>query len=87
MLPKEKAEELIEKFLPNMYCYMGSGMLSDHYDLKVATENAKECALIAAAEVRESFNEFMDSRRNFRHQLDNDAIDFWDSVKIEIEKL
>ena len=32
MTPKEKCDELIEKFIPNMYCYMGSGMLSNDYD-------------------------------------------------------
>ena len=43
--PKEYAEELIKFFLPKMYCYFGSGMLSNHYDEKVALGNAKECAL------------------------------------------
>jgi len=38
---------LIEKFLPKMYCYMGSGMLTDSYDEKVAEDNAKECEQIA----------------------------------------
>ena len=28
MDPKEKARELIDKFLPNVYCYLGSGMLT-----------------------------------------------------------
>lgn len=34
---------LIEKFLPKMYCYFGSGMLTNLYDEKVAESNAKEC--------------------------------------------
>lgn len=42
--PKEYAEELIKFFLPKMYCYFGSGMLSNNYDEEVALNNAKECA-------------------------------------------
>ena len=38
---------LIEKFLPRMYCFMGSGMLSNTYDQKIAEDNAKECEQIA----------------------------------------
>jgi hypothetical protein len=34
---------LIEKFLPRMYCFMGSGMLSNTYDKDVAEDNAKYC--------------------------------------------
>lgn len=38
---------LKEKFLPKMYCFMGSGMLINLYDEKVAEDNAKECEVIA----------------------------------------
>ena len=38
---------LIEKFLPRMYCFFGSGMLTNSYDEKVAEDNAKECEKIA----------------------------------------
>lgn len=38
---------LIEKLLPKMYCYFGSGMLTNTYDENVALQNAKECELIA----------------------------------------
>ena len=30
-----------------MYCFMGSGMLTNSYDQKVAEDNAKECEKIA----------------------------------------
>ena len=49
--PKEYAEELIKFFLPKMYCYFGSGMLTNHYDEKVALSNAKECALFHIREL------------------------------------
>lgn len=51
MTPKEKAKELIGKFMPHVYCYMGSGMLSNDYDEKVAMDNAKKSALIAVDEI------------------------------------
>lgn len=38
---------LIEKLLPKMYCYFGSGMLTNAYDENVALQNAKECEQIA----------------------------------------
>ena len=38
---------LIEKLLPKMYCYFGSGMLTDTYDENVALQNAKKCEQIA----------------------------------------
>lgn len=44
--PQQEADKLIEKYIPYMYCYMGSGMLSNDYDVRVATENAKQCAII-----------------------------------------
>ena len=50
--PKEYAEELIKFFLPKMYCYFGSGMLTNHYDEKVALGNAKECALHCIDQIR-----------------------------------
>ena len=51
--PKEYAEELIKFFLPKMYCYFGSGMLTNHYDEKVALDNAKKCALHCIDQIRE----------------------------------
>jgi hypothetical protein len=38
---------LKEKFLPRMYCFFGSGMLTNSYDEKVAEDNAKQCEKIA----------------------------------------
>lgn len=49
--PKEYAEELIKFFLPKMYCYFGSGMLTNHYDERVALDNAKKCALFHIREL------------------------------------
>ena len=38
---------LKEKILPKMYCFMGSGMLSNTYDKDIAEVNASECEKIA----------------------------------------
>ena len=38
---------LKERFLPKMYCFFGSGMLTNSYDEKVAEGNATECEKIA----------------------------------------
>ena len=51
---KEKAVELIEFFKPLVYCYMGSGMLSNDYDEKVVLENTKKCAVKCVEEIIES---------------------------------
>lgn len=51
MSTKEKSEELIEKFKPNVYCYLGSGMLTNEYSEEVALNNAKKQALIFVNEM------------------------------------
>jgi hypothetical protein len=51
MTPKEKALDLVRSFKPMMFCYMGSGMLSNEYDVDVAVNNAKRCAEIACGQL------------------------------------
>jgi hypothetical protein len=52
---------LKEKFLPRMYCFFGSGMLTNSYDEKVAEDNAKQCEDIAN-EFAVEFGEWLLSR-------------------------
>lgn len=90
--PKEYAEELIKFFLPKMYCYFGSGMLSNHYDEKVALDNAKECALKSIREIIKS----IEALENTIDKLDNVnlsifsaisyQIEYWEDVEKEIKK-
>jgi hypothetical protein len=98
MTPKEKAQELVKKISPNMYCYMGSGMLSDHYDLKVATDNAKECATILIDEfisqldfvTGSTWKDLQQRTRTFPYESKirlKSQIDYWKEVKKEIELL
>lgn len=45
MTPRQGAEKIIEMFKPYVYCYMGSGMLSNTYDEDVVRMNAIQCAI------------------------------------------
>ena len=79
MSPKEKAKELIEKFIPNVYCYLGSGMLTNEYSEEVALVNAKKQALTCV-------NEIIISRGVFKHESNIDFTLYWQEVKQEIER-
>lgn len=41
MTAKEKAEELVDKYKPFVYCFLGSGMLSNTLDEDVQNYSAK----------------------------------------------
>ncbi len=53
MTPKQEAKELIEQFKPYVYCFLGSGMLTNTEDEDVITLNARRCALICAEKLIE----------------------------------
>ncbi len=74
MTPKEKAEQLISNFSPYVYCYMGSGMLTNTCDDEAIKMNAKQCALIAVDEILLGY-------------MGNPKVKYWTEVKQEIEKL
>jgi hypothetical protein len=75
MTPKEKADDLIDKFLPHTKVYHEATGWEDYFD------SAKECALIAVDEILEELPEGsidygISSRRRY-----------WEEVKEELEKL
>jgi hypothetical protein len=75
--PKEKAEELVNK-----YKWLKLSNLGLYLDL----EEAKKCALIAVNEIIKTLN--YDIRDiNVRGNILLDLIDYWREVKNEIEKL
>ena len=74
MTPKEKAEQLISNFSPYVYCYIGSGMLTNTFDNEAIKMNAKQCALIAVDEILLGY-------------MGNPKVKYWTEVKQEIEKL
>jgi hypothetical protein len=87
MTTKEKAQELVEKFLPHMYCYMGSGMLSNDYDLKVATDNAKKCALFVVDEILQEINHGKKLDWIKERKSGQEYIVYWATVKADIQEI
>lgn len=80
MEPKEKAKELIETFLPKVYCFMGSGMLTNDYDFKVALSNAKACSENVVGNMFKELDEIYpnkDGKWGLR-------TDYWQEVSTEI---
>ena len=71
MTPKEKAIDLVKTFT----------WQKNEHEKYVAKEMAKNCV----EEILKSFSDFMDSRKNFRHKLEIEAIKYWLAVKSEIE--
>lgn len=85
--PKTAAISLVEKYMPMMYCYLGSGMLSNSYDENVARSNAKACAIIVCDEIintiyKDEFWADYDVSKEFL-----DERNYWKSVKEQISKL
>ena len=87
MIPKEKAQELVNKFKDYVHGYIGSSMLTNHEYPEQILSQAKKAATIVVDEILLSFDGFMDARKNFRHELEIDAERYWKSVKTEIESL
>lgn len=73
MTPKEKAEELVNK-----YVGLNSGKISDYSRIEFPT--AKQCALIAVDEI-------IDAIDWHKYEVPNNELKFWFEVKKEIEKL
>lgn len=84
LTPKEKAEELIEKYKPYMYCYMGSGMLSNTYDEEVVLDFAKKCTIIAVDEVIKQW-EYIDTYLADLGGELNPNLKYWYQVKEDLE--
>ena len=85
MSPKEKAKELVEKFIPNVYCYLGSGMLTNEYSEEVALVNAKKQALTCIDEIVNNGNELTYDLLDFYH--DENFNNYWYLVREELNKL
>ena len=80
MTPKEKAEELVDKFYqttPNEYFVNEPIGIKGRYK---SWEQAKQCALIAVDEIKEAI---------FWHPFEspNFELEYWQDVKQEIENL
>jgi hypothetical protein len=76
MTPKEKAEELVDRF--REYSHTDFNYSRGGYQVDTQIQNAKQCALIAVDEIL-SFIE--DDRKGFNWK------DYYKEVKQELEKL
>jgi hypothetical protein len=77
----EKAKELVNKFEPFVYCYSGSGMLTNTIDKEISLNFAKECALISVDEILNVDCVDMSEDAFDKH------IEYWERVKTEIKNL
>ena len=80
MTPKEKAKELVDKYIKlyPSYVVMWQG------DVDNAEKNIKQCALIAVDEILNNFGLRVDGKPNY---TDSATIQFYQEVKQEIELL
>ena len=72
MTPKEKAIDLIEKYADSLPSIFYNVVEAKNY------HSAKRCALIAVNEIIDFMSPYVN---------DKETYDFWDKVKIEIQKL
>jgi hypothetical protein len=80
MTPKEKAEELVDRFKPHSHFWVHDLGTQKDYNIE-QLENAKQCALISSDEVLKLAN-LMDGGFSFEKE-----IKYWHEVKKEIELL
>ena len=83
MTPKEKAIELVEKYLD------ANHTIEDwKTDINIDFELAKQCALIAVDEILENVDYFFKELENdnLPNKFD-DEIEYWNEVKQEINNL
>ena len=80
MTPQEKAIEIIKKFIPHAQYW-------DCYNDELLEENhTKQCALIAVEEILKRTRSVDTMPSNYQ-KIDENTKEYWEQVKIEIEKL
>ena len=75
MTSKEKAKELVDKFLPYSYYHEMDNSMNRNYQQE---DNAKQCALICV-------NEIIDSSKEYFKNTTYD--EYWEEVLTEIDNL
>tara|TARA_R110000868_G_scaffold377494_1_gene642818 strand:- start:361 stop:606 length:246 start_codon:yes stop_codon:yes gene_type:complete len=78
MVAKEKAEELVNKFIPHTRVFHEQIGWEDYID------SAKQCALIAVDEIIDLLNNALHKWHVINADLD--ILDYWQDVKNEITK-
>jgi hypothetical protein len=84
MTPKEKASELVDKFKPMMYCFVGSEMLTNSFNEQEQLRNAKECAIIVVKEIDRIIVKSTTKEDPYANLF---AEEYWQEVIKEINKL
>lgn len=87
MTPKEKSNELIEKYSEYVSGYIGSSMLTNTEYPEMIIKNAKNCALICVNEILDIDVWFSKNMVKNNEWNPNECKEFWIEVKQEIEKL
>lgn len=89
---EKQTDKIKEKILPHMYCYFGSGMLSDHYDKNVANQMADECIEVFKEYAKDqslSFKKWRDQNKWFFKTDFNNVVEYYNDhdgyVKTESE--
>lgn len=86
MTPKEKAEELIEKYSQYVSGYVGSSMLTNTEYPEMIIKSAKNCALICVEEIMEVGCWMSVSLVDKFGITEESTEEFWIEVKRELEK-
>jgi hypothetical protein len=82
MTPKEKAIELIDKYIQISECGIWNGT---DISIKLNINLSKQCALIAVDEVQRLIKDLSTCKNRFIYIVDE--MNYWIEVKQEIEKL
>ena len=87
LTPKQKAEELVEKFKPHSHFWVHDFGRKKDYDIE-QLENAVKCALIAVDEIINSSPSLpiISDVGNFVNDIE-ESTEFWKEVKQELLKM
>jgi hypothetical protein len=82
MTPKEKAEELVDKFHIKVYVSFIENSIPSVINALMLYNSAKQCALIAVDEII-----LANPHSNTFTNVEYSTMEYWQEVKQEIEKL
>lgn len=87
---KEKAQELLIKFLPHAYPFSaGSGYLTGDIDENAQKKHAKELAIICVDEIMKSepFKPYSGAYYEIISDRTDEVMKYWDNVKTVLQSL
>jgi len=103
MTPKEKAQELVDKFKDYVHGYVGSSMLTNHEYPEQILAQAKKVAIITVDEILKQFDglhkpeycvfdgigerKFTFDGEYKEHMTGYDMVAYWEQVKAELKAI